>query len=67
MHGIRPNRSSYHKPNRSICDPHTESLEPNVLVGSLDRLLCLGLRSVDRDCDDGFAQVFGSLLARDLT
>ena len=52
-------RSSYHKPNRSICDPHTKSLKPNVLVGSLDRLLCLGLRRIDRDSDDSCKQVFG--------
>ena len=59
MHGIGPNRSSHHQMDRSVCDPRAESLKPNVLVGSLERLLCLGLRSIDRDGDDGFEQVLG--------
>jgi hypothetical protein len=39
---------------RSVYDPRTKSLNPNVFVGSLDRLICIGFGSVDRDCLNSF-------------
>jgi hypothetical protein len=39
---------------KSVCDPRAESLNPNVFVGSLDRLIYIDLGGVDRVCVDGF-------------